>query len=155
MDGETGPFGELCRGLANQTQGDIRSQVAHGEKNLGKKRGNDKAAAGRMRVESPDSDAFKARDFDFDVQEGLVLITGEDLVEDRKFAEVGGAGLADFDAVNFRVVTDDGAAIGGKADVEFESVAAVGKSEVEGGEGVFWNGASGTSTAVAEQEREH
>ena len=155
MDGETCPCGEFRRGLANQTQRDIRSQVAHGKKNLGKERGNHKAAAGRMGFESADDDAFKARDFDFDVKEGLVLITGEDLVEDRKFAEVGDTGLADFDAVNLRVVTDDGAAIGGEADVEFESVAAVGKGEVEGGEGVFRNGASRTSAAVAEQKRKH
>jgi len=150
MDGKTGPCGEFRRGLANQTQGDIGSKVAHREKNLGKKRGNDKAAAGRMRFESPHEDAFKARDLDFDVKEGLVLITDQYLVEDRKVAKVGGSGLGDFDAVDFRVVTDNSAAIGGEADVEFESVAAMGKGEVEGGEGVFRNGGGGTSAAVAE-----
>ena len=45
------------------------------------------------------------------------------------------------------------APVGGLADVEFETVAAVGKRQVEGRECVFGDGAGSAGAAMAEQKR--
>jgi hypothetical protein len=71
----------------------------------------------------------------------------------REAGEVSRSGVCDLEVAEFWIVTDDGAAVGGPAYVELEAIAAVGKCEVEGRDGVLRDEASGAGTAMAKQER--
>jgi len=65
-------------------------------------------------------------DLEFDVEKGGHMVAGEDLVEVGEVGEVPGAGVRNLNFADVRIVTDQGAAVGGATDIELEAVATVG-----------------------------
>jgi hypothetical protein len=106
-----------------------------------------------MRAQVLQDSVFESGDFEFDIEEGRCLVAREGLIEFGQICKVSAAGPCDFNVVNFRVVTDQGAAIGRAAHVEFEAVATVSEGKIEGREGVFRDGAGCAGAAMAQQDR--
>jgi len=79
-------------------------------------------------------------------------MTREDLGQSGKLSKVSGAGVSDLDFVRFWIMADYGAAVGRTAHIEFESIATMRQSQIEGRDCVLGNRASSASPAMAEQQ---
>ncbi len=150
---EPRPGGELGWSLTEQAQGQVIVELAQDQQHFGQERRNDIAALWWMGSQRLEKGVFESGDFEFDVEEGGGVVASENLVEVGEFGEVAGAGVSDLDVADVWIVADQGAAVGGTAHVELETVGAVRESEVERRERVFGDGAGGAGAAVAEQER--
>jgi hypothetical protein len=139
--------------LAQEPKGQALVKFAQGLENLRQERREDVAALRWISAQAVQNGVLESGYFEFDVEEGGSLVARKDLIEFRQARKISGAGSCDLNAVNFRVMADQGAAVGRAAHVEFKAVASVGKGEIERREGVFRDNAGSTGAAVAEQER--
>src|SRR5262249_36276163 len=117
-------------------------QPAH---NAGQKRRDEIAAPGSDTLDRPGDEVFHTADLDFNVEKGRARIAVKHIFQAwgglrgrrKAFPQLLERVAANQEAVQPRIVADDGLPGAGAANVKFEAVSAVFESKIEGGDCVF------------------
>jgi len=94
---------------------------------------------------------FQILYLEFDIEEDTPAVARQDVLEAREMRQLVGLCTRNRDALDFRFVTDESAAVPGQADIELKTIAAVFDGEVEGGKSIFRNGARYTCSPMAQK----